>query len=65
VTETLTLIGASALSIALLSRVGLPAVLGYLFAGILVGPLGFGCRICTTPSNFWEAVLTRTRFERS
>jgi CPA2 family monovalent cation:H+ antiporter-2 len=42
VIETLTLISASALSIALLSRVGLPAVLGYLFAGILVGPLGLG-----------------------
>ena len=41
-TETLTLIGASALAIALLSRVGLPAMLGYLFAGTLVGPLGLG-----------------------
>jgi CPA2 family monovalent cation:H+ antiporter-2 len=40
--ETLTLIGASALSIALASRVGLPAMLGYLFAGILIGPLGLG-----------------------
>jgi hypothetical protein len=42
VIETLTLIGAAALSIALLTRVGLPAVLGYLFAGIVIGPLGFG-----------------------
>lgn len=42
VIETLTLIGAAALSIALLARVGLPAVLGYLFAGIVIGPLGFG-----------------------
>jgi len=40
--ETLTLVGASALAIALLSRVGLPAMLGYLFAGALVGPLGLG-----------------------
>jgi len=40
--ETLTLVGASALAVALLSRVGLPAMLGYLFAGVLVGPLGFG-----------------------
>jgi CPA2 family monovalent cation:H+ antiporter-2 len=40
--ETLTLVGASALSIALASRVGLPAMLGYLFAGILIGPLGLG-----------------------
>jgi CPA2 family monovalent cation:H+ antiporter-2 len=42
VVETLTLISASALSIALLSRIGLPAVLGYLLAGIVVGPLGLG-----------------------
>ena len=40
--ETLTLVGASALAVALLSRVGLPAMLGYLFAGVLVGPLGLG-----------------------
>jgi CPA2 family monovalent cation:H+ antiporter-2 len=40
--ETLTLVAASALAIALLSRVGLPAMLGYLFAGVLVGPLGLG-----------------------
>src|SRR5260370_7656666 len=40
--ETLTLVAASALAIALLSRVGLPAMLGYLFAGLLVGPLGLG-----------------------
>jgi CPA2 family monovalent cation:H+ antiporter-2 len=40
--ETLTLVGASALAIALLSRVGLPAMLGYLFAGVVVGPLGLG-----------------------
>ena len=42
VIETLTLIGASALSIALLNRIGLPAILGYLFAGIAIGPFGFG-----------------------
>lgn len=46
--ETLTLVGASALAIALLSRVGLPAMLGYLFAGVLVGPLGLGA---VTPSD--------------
>jgi CPA2 family monovalent cation:H+ antiporter-2 len=40
VIETLTLVGASALAIALLSRVGLPAMLGYLFAGIIIGPHG-------------------------
>jgi hypothetical protein len=40
VTKALILLGASALSIALLSSLGLPAMLGYLFAGILVGPLG-------------------------
>jgi CPA2 family monovalent cation:H+ antiporter-2 len=40
VTEVLILLSASALSIALLSCLGLPAMLGYLFAGILVGPLG-------------------------
>ena len=42
VIETLTLVGASALAIALLSRVGLPAMLGYLFAGIIIGPHGLG-----------------------
>jgi CPA2 family monovalent cation:H+ antiporter-2 len=42
VVETLTLIGASALCIALLSRIGLPAMLGYLFAGVVIGPLGVG-----------------------
>jgi monovalent cation:H+ antiporter-2, CPA2 family len=40
--ETLTLVAASAVAIALLSRVGLPAMLGYLFAGVIVGPLGLG-----------------------
>ena len=42
VIETLILIGASVISIALLSRLNLPAVLGYLFAGVVIGPLGFG-----------------------
>lgn len=42
VIETLTLIGASTLMIALLSRLGLPSILGYLFAGLIVGPSGFG-----------------------
>ena len=42
VIETLILIGASVISIALLSRLNLPAVLGYLFAGVAIGPLGFG-----------------------
>jgi len=42
VIETLTLIGASTLSIALLSQLGLPSILGYLFAGLIVGPFGFG-----------------------
>lgn len=52
VIETLTLIGASALSIALLSRIGLPAILGYLFAGILVGPLGFGIVAASDGAHF-------------
>jgi len=42
VIETLTLIGASTLLIALLSRFGLPSILGYLFAGLIVGPFGLG-----------------------
>jgi CPA2 family monovalent cation:H+ antiporter-2 len=42
VVETLTLIGASTVLIALLSRLGLPSILGYLFAGLLVGPFVFG-----------------------
>lgn len=46
--ETLTLVAASALAIALLNRVGLPAMLGYLFAGVLVGPRGLGA---VAPSN--------------
>jgi CPA2 family monovalent cation:H+ antiporter-2 len=52
VIETLTLIGASALSIALLSRIGLPAILGYLFAGIVVGPLGFGIVAASDGTRF-------------
>jgi CPA2 family monovalent cation:H+ antiporter-2 len=52
VVETLTLIGASALSIALLSRVGLPAVLGYLFAGLVVGPLGLGVVAASDGARF-------------
>jgi CPA2 family monovalent cation:H+ antiporter-2 len=52
VIQTLTLIGASALSIALLSRVGLPAMLGYLFAGIVVGPFGLGLVAASDGTHF-------------
>ena len=52
VIETLTLIGASVLSIALLSRIGLPAILGYLFAGIIVGPLGLGIVAASAGARF-------------
>jgi CPA2 family monovalent cation:H+ antiporter-2 len=52
VIETLTLIGASTLSIALLSRIGLPAILGYLFAGIVVGPLGLGIVAASDGTRF-------------
>jgi monovalent cation:H+ antiporter-2, CPA2 family len=52
VIETLTLIGASALSIAFLSRVGLPAMLGYLFAGIVVGPFGLGIVAASDGTHF-------------
>jgi CPA2 family monovalent cation:H+ antiporter-2 len=52
VIETLTLIGASALSIAFLSRVGLPAVLGYLLAGIVVGPFGLGLVAASDGTHF-------------
>jgi CPA2 family monovalent cation:H+ antiporter-2 len=50
--ETLTLIGASALSIALLSRLGLPAMLGYLLAGIIVGPLGLNIVAASDGAHF-------------
>ena len=40
VIETLILLGASAVSIALVSCLRLPAMLGYLLAGIVVGPFG-------------------------
>jgi CPA2 family monovalent cation:H+ antiporter-2 len=52
VIEALTLIGASALSIALLARLGLPPVLGYLFAGIVVGPFGFGLVAASDGAQF-------------
>jgi K+:H+ antiporter len=52
VLETLTLIGASALSIALASRLGLPEILGYLSAGIVVGPLGFGVVAASDGAHF-------------
>ena len=52
VIETLTLIGASALAIALLRRIGLPAMLGYLFAGIVIGPLGLGLVAATDGPRF-------------
>jgi CPA2 family monovalent cation:H+ antiporter-2 len=52
VIETLTLIGASALSIALLSRVGLPPILGYLLAGLVVGPFGFGIVAASDGTRF-------------
>ena len=52
VIETLTLIGASALSIALLSRIGLPAMLGYLLAGIVVGPFGFNIVTASDGARF-------------
>ena len=52
VVETLILIGASALSIALVSRAGLPAMLGYLLAGVLVGPYGFGIVAASAGSRF-------------
>jgi CPA2 family monovalent cation:H+ antiporter-2 len=52
VIETLTLIGASVLSIALLSRFGLPAILGYLLAGVLVGPLGLGILAASEGTRF-------------
>jgi hypothetical protein len=52
VIETLTLISAAALSIALLNRIGLPGVLGYLFAGIVVGPLGFGLVAASAGARF-------------
>ena len=52
VVQTLTLIGASALCIAVLSRIGLPAMLGYLFAGIVVGPLGVGLVAASDGAQF-------------
>ena len=52
VVETLTLVGASVLSIALLTRIGLPAILGYLCAGILVGPLGLGIVAASEGARF-------------
>jgi CPA2 family monovalent cation:H+ antiporter-2 len=52
VLETLTLIGASVLSIALLSRLGLPAMLGYLCAGMLIGPLGLGAVTASDGARF-------------
>jgi Kef-type K+ transport system membrane component KefB len=51
VIETLTLLCASALGIALVSRVGLPAMLGYLLGGVVVGPfsLGVAPRLAAAP----------------
>jgi monovalent cation:H+ antiporter-2, CPA2 family len=52
VIETLTLLCASALGIALVSRVGLPAMLGYLLAGIVVGPFSLGVVAASDGAHF-------------
>ena len=40
--KTLILIATSAVAVALLRRIGLPAILGYLVAGLVIGPEGAG-----------------------
>jgi CPA2 family monovalent cation:H+ antiporter-2 len=40
--KSLVLIGASATAVAMFLRIGLPPVLGYLLAGLLIGPHGLG-----------------------
>jgi Kef-type K+ transport system membrane component KefB len=65
VIETLTLIGAAAFSIALLARIGLPAVLGYLFAGIVIGPLGFGLVAASEGARFLAELETHRFVENT
>lgn len=52
VLETLTLITASALAIALASRLGLPELLGYLVAGTVVGPFGLAVVAANSGAHF-------------
>ena len=52
VIETLTLLCASALGIALVSRVGLPAMLGYLLGGVVVGPFSLGVVSASDGAHF-------------
>jgi glutathione-regulated potassium-efflux system protein KefB len=49
---------AAVLAVPLSKRLGLGAVLGYLVAGVVMGPFGFGwsripTRSCTSPNSAW------------
>lgn len=52
------LLGAAVVAIPLFRRLGLGSVLGYLAAGLAIGPFGLGCsmsrrRSCMWPSWAW------------
>ena len=56
--KVVTLLGAAVVAVPLFKRIGLGSVLGYLAAGLAIGPFGMGLisdppPSCTQPSSGW------------
>lgn len=56
--QVVSLLGAAVVGVPLFKRLGLGSILGYLAAGLTIGPFGLGCfttatRFCTSPNWAW------------